>query len=228
MAMRRLFLSLLPLLLMQFAVTSAAAQSPYVGASILADIVRLSGPVGQQFGNGEALGGALQLGTPIGEHLGVEVAFTRSADIESRPDFTILADVTRAVPNLINVLPEIAIFPIPNIAQRSQLSTLTTVLWWRQKVNDRLDLVYLGGAAFTRRKDETRVEYRLNLPIAPGVLPPTRISAQETVAYDTGLVVGLEGNVKMTDHLRIVPGLRMLTVTSRWIIRPSAGLQWRF
>jgi hypothetical protein len=52
--------------------------------------------------------------------------------------------------------------------------------------------------------------------------------AQETTDYDTGVTVGLEGAIGMTEHLRIVPGVRMLALDSQWIIRPAVGLQWRF
>ena len=141
------------------AVASTAGAQPYVGASLIADAVRASGPE-EQPGNGEAIGFALRVGTPLAERWGVDLEFARSGDIEWRPDVTILATLTRTVPSLIGVLPpEISIFPTPEIAIESQLSTLTTMLWWRQELTDRFDLVYLGGAAFTRTETESRISY---------------------------------------------------------------------
>ena len=136
----------------------------------------------------------------------------------------------------VNPLLDLAIFPPPQIAIRSQLSTVTTTAWWRQEITDRFDLVYHGGAAFTRTALDTRVEYRPGeVPARPGVTVPTRLFpegfqlyTEEAVAYDTGVVVGVEGNIAMTDHLRLVPGLRLTAVTSRWILQPAVGLHWRF
>jgi hypothetical protein len=226
--LKRLATAILASLVLHAASGNASAQ-PYVGGSVLADIVRASGPDDQP-GSGEAIGGSLRLGTSLADRWGIDLEFARSGDIEWRPDVTILAELTRTVPGLTGVLTEISIFPTPEIAVESQLSTLTTMLWWRQEVTDRFDLVYFGGAAFTRTETESRVSFsQFGVPGRVGVvLPPTRLFAQETVVYDTGVVVGIDAHVDMTDHLRLVPGLRMLTVTSRWIIRPSVGLQWRF
>ena len=210
------------------AASGAAAQSAYVGAAVLADVVRTSGPL-DQLGNGEAIGGALRVGASLGERWGVELEFTRSGDIEWRPDVTILAQLTPRVTEVIGVPPDIAIFPTPEISIETQLSTLGTTLWWRQNVNDRFALVYLGGAAFTRTKAESTVSYpRPLLPPRGGQTIPTGLFSQETVSYDTGVNVGLDAQIGMTDHLHLVPGLRMISVSSRWIIRPAVGLQWRF
>jgi hypothetical protein len=207
--------------------TSASAQ-PYVGASLIADVVRASGPEDRP-GSGEAIGFALRVGTPLAERWGVDLEFARSGDIEWRPDVTILANLTSTVPSLIGVLPpEISIFPTPEIAIESQLSTLTTMLWWRQELTDRFDLVYLGGAAFTRTQTESRISYgQVGLPGRVGAVLP-RLFDQESVANDVGVIVGIDGRIGMTGHLHLVPGLRMQTVASRWIIRPSVGLQWVF
>lgn len=206
---------------------AADAQPAYVGASILADVVRASGSEPQP-GSGEAIGGALRVGAPLGDRWGVDLDFARSGEIEWRPDVRILADISRSVPDLVGVLPDIAIFPAPEISVQAQLSTLTTMLWWRQPVTERFDLVYLGGAAFTRTATDSRVSYGQVRPLRPGGVSFPQLFEQEAVGYDTGVAVGLDGRMAMTDHLRLVPGLRLLTVASRWVIRPSVGLMWSF
>ena len=206
----------------------AHAQSPYVGASVLADIVRTSGPEDGTGGNGEALGAALRVGAALGPHWGVEFEFTRSGEIEWRPEVTILATGTRGRPDLFGVLPDIAIFPPPEINVESQLSTLTSSLWWRQRVNRRFDLVYLGGVTCARSQLDTEVLYGSPIVGRAGQQAPTRLFAQELTDYDTGVTVGLEAAIGMTEHLRLVPGIRMLALDSQWIVRPAVGLQWRF
>ena len=217
----------LTILLVLLAAPPAAAQPPYVGASVLADVVRTSGTEDSDVGNGEALGAALRVGASLGPRWGVELEFTRSGEIEWRPEVAILA-TTRFLPTLVPNLPDIAIFPPPEIRVESQLSALTTSVWYRQRVNRRVDLVYLGGVAFTRSTLESEVRYGPTPIPRVGELLPTRLYASELTDYDVGVSVGLEAAIGMTEHLRLVPGVRMLAIDSRWIIRPAVGLQWRF
>ena len=207
--------------------TGASAQ-PYVGGSILVDIVRASGPVDDTPGSGEAIGGGLRIGVALRNQWGIDLEFIRSGEVEWQPDVRILADVTRSLPGVFGVPPNISIFPSPQFSSETQLSTLTTTLWWRQEVNDRFDLVYFGGAAFTRTATDSNVSYIL--PASAGLLPLPfpQFFEQESIGYDTGVVVGIDGSIAMTDHLRLVPGFRLISVASRWILRPSAGLQWKF
>lgn len=208
--------------------TGAAAQSPYVGAAVLADVVRSSGTRDQQPGNGETIGGALRVGTSLGGRWGVDLEFVRSGETTWRPDVTILANVTSRVRDVVGPAARIGIVPTPNIEVESQLSTLTTSLWVRQQVNDRFSLVYLGGVVFSRTAIETEIEYDpIDLPRFALTLP-TGLFADEAVLYDSGVSLGLDGDIRMTDHVRLVPGLRMLAIESQWLVRPSVGLHWRF
>ena len=207
--------------------TRVSAQ-PYVGGSILVDIVHASGPVDDTPGSGEAIGGGLRIGVALRNQWGIDLEFARSGEVEWQPDVRILTEVTRSLPGVFGVLPTTAIFPSPQLSSEAQLSTLTTMLWWRQEVNDRFDLVYLGGAAFTRTATESHVSYILPASAGPFPLPFPQFFEQKSIGYDTGVVVGIDGGIAMTDHLRLVPGFRLISVGSRWILRPSAGLQWKF
>lgn len=211
--------------------TGAAAQSPYVGAAVLADVVRTSGSPDQQPGSGETFGGALRVGTSLGPRWGVDLEFVRSGETDWQPDVTILANLPPRVTNVFGPVPDLAIFPTPRIEVESQLSTLTASLWFRQNVSDRFSIVYLGGVVFSRTETETEIEYGpIPLPRGVPTVPalPTRLYSNEAVLYDTGVSVGIEGDIEMTDHLRLVPGLRMLALESQWLLRPSVGLRWRF
>ena len=229
MVLRSRSLVLIAVFAIPFVTTAPAAAQPYVGAAFVTDVVRTSGATDDSAGNGEALGGALRLGVPLTEHWGVDIAFSRTGDIDWEPDVTIL----RALEFVNPVLPDLAIFPTPQVASRSQLSIISTTAWWRQEITDRFNLVYHGGAAFARTAFETNVEYRpAAVPVRPGISPVFpegfRLYSQESVSYDTGVVVGIEGDIEMTDHLRLVPGMRLTAVASRWILQPAVGLHWRF
>ena len=41
-------------------------------------------------------------------------------------------------------------------------------------------------------------------------------------------MVGVEGRVGLSDHVRVVPGLRLLAAGGGWTIRPAVGLAWEF
>ena len=62
--------------------STASAQAPYVGASFIGDIVRVSGPREGGTGSGETFGGALRAGVPLGSQWGVELEFARTGTLE--------------------------------------------------------------------------------------------------------------------------------------------------
>src|SRR5262245_53929116 len=74
-------------LLLAVAPGSASAQSTYVGAALVGDVLRsthtefTSGPDNST--DGEAIGFALRVGTPLGSRWGIELEFARPGEIES-------------------------------------------------------------------------------------------------------------------------------------------------
>jgi hypothetical protein len=210
--------------------STASAQSAYVGASFIGDIVKVSGSsYGDGTGGGETFGGALRAGVALGERWGVELEYARTGEIEARPNvFLAQASFTLAP------FDEPSYFPIPEFSSERQLSTISTLLWWSHEMSQRFSLVYLGGVAFTRTAFDLRVGYPL--PVGPpipvdrfgsGIAFP-RVIEQESTSYGADVAVGIEGRIGMTDHLRLTPGLRLHTVPGGWAIRPGVGLQWMF
>jgi hypothetical protein len=55
-----------------------------------------------------------------------------------------------------------------------------------------------------------------------------------TTTYGLAPVVGFEARIALTDHIRLVPGVRLQGIgrgtngTAGWLIRPSASLMWEF
>jgi len=41
-------------------------------------------------------------------------------------------------------------------------------------------------------------------------------------------MVGFEGHVGLSEHVQLVPGIRMLSIAGQWIVRPAVGLGWSF
>ena len=211
---------------------SAFAQSPYVGASLIGDIVRVSGSDRDINADGETFGGALRVGVPLGSPWGVELEFARSGEMDTSPAVSILAGAEFG--GSFDVFPGPAIFPPPRISAKRQLSTLATMVWWNHELSDRVSLAYLGGVSFTRTAIALRISYDdFPIPFPPGGVPlplprPFPVIESESTVYDADVAVGFEGRIGMTEHLRLVPGIRLQTAAGGWAIRPGVGLHWMF
>jgi hypothetical protein len=226
-----------------FCTTTAFAQDTYVSVSLTGDISRFSrsetaGSVDLS-GSGEALGFGLRLGTPLGSIWGVEIEYVRPSEIESdgAPEVFPLprvplpgAGVLDEVPAAF--LPDVSILPFSyriRAAQRN--STLSAGVWARQDFSSRFALVYSGGIGFHRTERELTItsDFFGPFPAAPGlpiVLPPPR--AVDAIAYATRPFAGMDARVRMTDHVELVPGIRLHGLDGGLLVRPSVGLGWIF
>jgi hypothetical protein len=211
----------------------ALAQGSYVGAFLVADVVRqdqYDSRTGDS-GNGEALGFALRLGAEIARRWGVELEFVRPGEITTDQAPQIIAgfyelSAGSTVPGLPNVVPDASlIFPYSYRFRSTQRrTTLSTSLWVRQELSRRVSLAYLGGVAFGRTNNEVELSY---LPIRPVILPiPPSIT--ESITYNVGPMVGVEGRIRMGGQVYLVPGLRLHGNQGGWLIRPAVGLNWVF
>ena len=218
----------------------AFAQAPYVGAAVGMDVARydhVEFPGSGDFdASGEAVAFSLSLGTPIGQNWGVELGFVYPSEIERENNqgfpIPLLAAASLAgIGAGIAVPPGGAHLTGPGFEASTEVErrnmTLDTVAWFAQSVGSRVDLVYLGGVAFNRVVEE--VTFQFNRRPA-GLIVPT---STRTVSYDVAPVVGMEARIGLTDHVRLVPGIRLQGVggTSTqggWLLRPSAGLAWQF
>lgn len=204
----------------------ACAQSFYVGASLLADISRFttietepSAFSSELTAGGEAVGFSLVAGSALGDRWGVELEFVRPGVVEQG-----IERQFEFVPPPIPIPRPIPIFEY-EIRSEERHTTLTPALWFRQPVGGRAELRYLGGVAFVRRTRQQRVT------LDPRVLALSIPAEQEIVEYTVGPMVGLEGRIRMTRQLALVPGLRVVAVTggrNGWLIRPGVGVHWTF
>lgn len=227
-------------------VASVQAQTTYVGASAVADIARFSSAGIADSSGGEAFGWALRVGTAVTDRWGIDLEFTRPGAIEQENPFNILAGRAQTIftdfaPSLIPISPGMPIdigrlsgsLSLPFSATTTQrYSTLTVMPYIRQSLGSRADLVYLGGLAFVRTSSE--LSFSGGFGSIGGIRPGGGIPRfeQEIVTYGAAPAVGVDAHVSMTEHLRLVPGLRLLVVDeggrSGWLTRPSIGLQWTF
>ena len=215
---------------------SVCAQGAYVSAFLTGDVVRLDGVEGTGRGesrNGEAIGFALRLGTELSPKWGVELEFARPAEIET-VDSPGIVPLPAGPPVVVTpgngtiTIPDSTVLPIFSYSFRTRQrnTTLSPALWVRQELSTRVSLVYSGGAAFRRQTSELTIEIQPSpVPGIPIVFPP---SVTKTTAYDVGAFAGIEGRIGLTEHVQLVPGVRLHGISGGWLLRPSVGMGWTF
>jgi hypothetical protein len=214
----------------------ASAQSTYVSAAIAGDVLRgthsetVLGPDISQ--GGEAIGFALRVGTPLGTRWGVELEFARGGEIET--DFSggiPLASRADAITwsSLLPGSPVTQLLPRPvsySFRSAQRHNTLSTTVWMNQELSQRVSLVYLAGMGFYRSTLESDARFDfLPLELAiPGLLP----TRSKTVSYGVRPLVGFEVRIDLTEHVELVPGVRLHGLDNAWLIRPAVALAWKF
>jgi hypothetical protein len=208
----------------------ASAQSAYVAGTVGADVSRqgrTESNFSQAFSiDSEAFSWSLRTGTAVGQNWGVELEFVRSGRSHRSAPV--------GPPILATGVPAITTIPVSNIPtaiafqtdMRSSHTDFDPVVWARQGVSGSVDLVYLGGVAFTR----DRVEISQTFPTILRVFAPVPGGSFRTTVINYGVhpLVGAEARIRMTSHMRLVPGIRVQGVDGGWLMRPYAGLGWFF
>jgi hypothetical protein len=216
----------------------AFAQSTYVAGTIGAEIARTTSvkTEGSTFdgGSGEAFAWSIRVGTLIAPRFGVELEFWRPGAIDAGADGPIYAagvqdGVVRGL-RAEGIIGDGSLLPI--ISQRTEVRATTTsaLAFARQSLGSRVDLVYLGGVGFSR------VVHDIEFGVPRGLAAPGRpigVSySTSTTQYGVGPVVGAEARIGMTDHARLIAGLRLhglgQGLFDGWLMRPSVGLAWTF
>ena len=215
--------------------TPAAAQSTYVGGSVVFDIARfdkiefddedLPRVTPARSVDGEATGFNLRIGRALGERWGVEFEFARSGEIENSESY--------GVPFLTEFLPPgLSILPIADfqyqIETEQRYTNYGALAWIRQDLSDRVDLTYLGGVAFNRNDVDQDVR-----------ITDTRLAQWMTVIPDMSVteysiapVVGIDAGFKLGEAAAITAGLRAQGATgggrTGLLLRPNVGVRWTF
>ena len=214
------------------AAAQPAGERGYVAGAVFLDAHRVSGPddelsilYGGGVGDGETVGGGLRAGLALGERWGVEAEVALPGSVEEDLRYDLMIPFVSSLG--LGTFPFLDQISLP-LSQRIERRAITTsaLLWFRRPMGNRLSLMVLGGVGFTRLS-ESRA---LVLPLAntlPQLIAPNRI-----VYNDAGPVVGVEVPVRLLDRLDVVGGVRLHAFdtegSSGWLIRPSAGVRWRF
>ena len=236
--MVRLVLTLLVLLV----AASAGAQSAYVAGTIGADVSRVNHTdanfISSSPNGSETLSGSVRVGTAVGSSWGVELEFVQSAHSHDQmtPLVSPLATNTSiasapviTLPGFTIAAPSNSVIPIRFVESdiRQSHSDFDASVWVRQAVGGSVDLVYLGGIAFSRQRSEITQNFPTILGLfAP--LPPNSAFRSTTITYGTRPLAGVEARIRFTSHVRLIPGVRLQGIADGWLLRPYVGLGWFF
>ncbi len=228
-----IYIATIAVLCVSAATPALAQDGAYVGASVGMDAARFSsaGDIDNP-ATGEAFSWALRAGAPIASRFGVELEFVRPESIENNetPDVRILgssfpfsAEAAAALALIGATTPIIS--PI-NFSVRTEQrnTTLAASVWARQEISPKFSMVYLGGIGFFRIEQEFEYSFSGGGSRAPTILP----RSSRLIQYGVGPMAGVEARVGMSDHLRLVPGVRLQALQGGWIVRPAIGLAWEF
>jgi len=215
----------------------ALAQSPYVAGAIGADVSRFSHATSNLYASpsndAEVLSGALRVGTSVGSNWGVELEFVRAGRSHTEGPVvspllqagSVSATITQLLPP--GVVPGTIPIPVP-FEYRSDVTrrhaSVDAVAFVRQTAGSMVDLVYLGGLAFSRERAD----------VAQSVVPVFRTIASPAtfrstfIQYDTRPLVGMEARIRFTSRIRLIPGFRLQGLSEGWLMRPYVGLGWFF
>ena len=222
------------LLLTAFVVVSgtAQAQSPYVAATIGADVLRVD-HAESNFSSGgsadsEVVSWSLRVGTDVGQNWGTELEFVHSQQSHSSGlPVSPLADIsltfTATTPN--GIIPSLPVAFTTDV--RRSHSDFDAAVWARQRVRGSVDLVYLGGVAFSRERTEITQTFPTGI-IRPLVPIPSGGFRSTIIDYSARPLVGTEARIGLTSHVRLMPGIRLQGASDGWLLRPYAGLGWFF
>ena len=220
--------------------TPAAAQSTYVGASLVGDLARFAKVdygdsdtpriLGDVSNDGEAIGFNVKIGRAFSERWGLEFEYARSGTFEdSFPQFLPALTPERLLPTL----PPGVVVSIPSIdlevnSERRYMS-MSALAFVRQDVGNRVELSFLGGIAFHRISTATDFDIDIR---RLAIYPPILLDDIETIDYHAGPSVGAEAAFRLGDSAAITGGVRLHALTdggrSGWMIRPNIGMRWQF
>jgi hypothetical protein len=224
----------------------AFAQGPYVSASVVGDIARFNhgtspgAPDAQ--GGDEAIGFGLRLGVPVGSSWGVEAELTRPSEITNElsnigpsltggggylmPNSSVsLSPTGRLDVSSLSVVGELPVLSY-QLLSRMRTTTFSTTAWARQELTSRISLVYLGGLSFQRITSMFELRFASTRAVPGFVLPPAQRS--ESILYGVRPTVGVEARIGLTEHVELVPGIRLAGLDNGWLVRPAVGLGWVF
>lgn len=227
-ALPSLFLSTL-LFVAHPALAQPDSGTVFFGAGALASIERL--PRTSNLGiatderDGTVAGGVLALGVYLTPHVSARVEWSLTDQLEFGTEVT---EFPVQTPNVGPNLPTRLVIG-PRIQGRRQAKVGAALLGYHVG-SGRHALELLGGVGWVADETRVRYDFRIAGPMVPGVqlsLPFPSSESRSTVYY-TVAMAGADVKVGLTEHVAIVPNIRLFGASGGLSIRPGVGVRWTF
>ncbi len=184
--------------------------------------------------SGDTLGFALRVRAHLGSRWGVEGEYGRPWDTNKELAGSSAIGELGLSPVLGNFDIDVLVANDPRfpavfsyrVNTRRRFASLSTGGWVQQDLSSRVSLVYVGGIAFQRTRRDAALTYSVTQ--GPRLAQAPSSTSRNDSFHTVRPFGGLESPVVLTDHLRLVPGVRVYGLEGGWLIRPSIGLAWAF
>ena len=124
-----------------------------------------------------------------------------------------------------------------SIEDRQSTSTTDVIVaaGWHQGESRRTTITYLGGMVFRRQRDEATLHYSISDRILPpqiglgGSFVGSNLFDEEfgTTSYSAGVMAGVDATIRLSDHLAVVPQVRMIAANRALSLRPAVSMRWQ-
>lgn len=210
----------------------AAAQSLFVEGSIFAAVERRSttetseAELGTADLNGVVAGGGFSIGTFLTPKVSVRAQFAFASRVEYDAE-------TVSTPDLGPTLPP-GIF-VPSIRRRveasEKITTFSALVGYHTERRHKVQLAYLGGAAFFVGQRKFRYTTSYELPrevLAFSLVPADSVIEYSSTGYTVTAEVGLDADVALSSRWSLVPQARLMAYGGGLTLRPGVAFRGRW
>jgi hypothetical protein len=203
--------------------TPVFAQRTSVSASLVGNLAVADEVTRQPFAppsrDSRSMGMALRVAQPLAERWGFELEWMWAAETESFTTYPIIRFDEPGVPS-------------SGIDRNTegrdtlwqQYMTIGATTWFSQSMTERVTLVYSAGIGLTRQREKE--ESRYDDPAVAAMFPGP--SSFTYTIYGIAPLLGLDARIGLTEHLQLVPGIRVQPHSGLWLMRPGVGVAWAF
>lgn len=175
--------------------------------------------------SGTVGGGTVGVGTFLTPHVSVRFEASFESGISTTVSLALpYAELTRLT--TLSTLPPLptAVF-VPDRRQEMHHRTFAALAAYHQG-GGRVGVAYLAGLAIVQSEQRSTYSSPVIPTLLAGSILPASYDARYT-SYTNSPIVGVDVDIEVGDHIRLIPEIRALALDGLVIIRPGIGLRWR-
>jgi hypothetical protein len=181
--------------------------------------------------NGTVAGGTIGVGTMLTPRLSARIEVGLPTTLDGTVDEGLI------LPAINSVLPPFTPFTLTReVWDRAR--TVSALLAYHTERDHRIQLAFIGGAAFVQRTIRQRVRYSfplIDIPeLAPWAIPrlgltiPAELTDYTTTDYSVAVTAGVDADIAIGTRISVVPQVRVIGLDDGVSIRPGVGVRIKF